>query len=115
MPKVITEQAVIQCVHGGTIQPKPSGPVKLRVDEQRVLVQQDLLGASISNCPNTNALLGQKPCLQVTRITDGLATRFKIDDQPLLLETAQGLTDGLPPIPVQWTVISAGQNPFETS
>lgn len=104
MPKVITEQAVIRCAHGGIIQPQPFGPAKLRVDGKRVLVERDLLGASI-NCPNII-----KPCLRITSITDGLATRFKIGDQHLLLETAKGLTDG----PIQWTVISAGQNKFET-
>lgn len=114
MPAVLTQGSTIACVHGGTVQPKPANH-PMTVDQQSVLVQADLLNAPIAGCTNTNAAAGQKPCLTITAITAGLATTLQVDGQPVLLETAQGLTDAVPPLPVLWQVQSAGQTKLTAS
>jgi hypothetical protein len=114
MPAVLTQGSAIACVHGGTVQPK-SASHPLTVDHQSVLLQSDLLNAPIAGCTNTNTAIGQKPCLMITAITAGLATKLTVTGQPVLLETAQGLTDAVPPLPVLWQVQSAGQSKLTAS
>ena len=108
MPNVVVQSAAIHCVHGGTVMLKPS-QTKLTVTGQAAILRSDLLGASISACTNTNTQLSQKPCLTVTSVIAGVATKLTVDGQGVLLDTAQGLTDCSPPQPVLWTVQSAGQ------
>jgi hypothetical protein len=112
MPNVLTEGSTIQCAHGGTIKPSASQSV-LKVDGQKVLVQSDLPGTTVSNCLNVNA--PAKPCLTVVSVTAGVSTTLKAGGQPVLLEAALGLTDGVPVAPVQWSVASAGQTKLQAS
>jgi hypothetical protein len=106
MPHVLTEDSVVKCIHGGQVQFQAS-QTKLKVDGKAVIVQSDVLVSTVSNCPNTNA--GQTPCLKVTSIIAGLSSNLRVDDQPVMLETARGLTNATPPEPVMWRVESAGQ------
>lgn len=108
MPNVLTEASKLQCSHGGTVKVQASQH-KLKVDGHAVLVQADLLAATVTNCPNTNAPAGQSPCLKVTSIISGIATELMVDGQPVMLETATGLTNATPPAPVLWKVADAGQ------
>ncbi|MGW7528517.1 hypothetical protein [Streptomyces sp. NPDC054783] len=108
MPSVLTTASVLQCIHGGTLT-VPAGSTALMVDGQPVLVQGDLAGAAIAGCANTNASAGQTPCLKVTSVLTGLSTTLTVRGQPVLLDTAQGLTNATPPTPVMWQVVSAGQ------
>ena len=109
MPNVITEASIIQCVHKGTVTASASQNV-LTVDGEKVLVQSDLLSATIA-CPVAPAP-GVKPCTKVVSVTAGVATKLKANGQPVMLETALGLTDGVPPL---WQVASAGQTKLQTS
>lgn len=109
MPNVLTESAVLQCAHGGSVKVQ-AGQQKLKVDGKAVLLQSDLLAATVSNCPNTNAAAGQAPCLKVTSILSGLSTDLLVDGQPVMLENATGLTNATPPLPVMWQVQAAGQS-----
>src|SRR5438477_8406174 len=106
MPNVLIERSVLHCIHGGTVQVQVS-QAKLKVDGQAVILQSDLLKATVSNCPNTNAQAGQTPCLKVTSIISGVSTELVVDSQPAMLETATGLTNATPPAPVMWQVQSA--------
>ena len=108
MPNVLTEGSTLQCVHGGSGKVQASQS-KLKVDGKAVLLQSDLLKATVSDCPNTNAAAGQAPCLKVTSIISGLSTDLTVDGQPVMLENATGLTNATPPLPVLWQVQSAGQ------
>jgi hypothetical protein len=94
-------------MHGGTVQLRASQQ-RLKVDGQAVLVQGDLMGATVSGCPNNNPAAGQTPCLSITAIIGGIATTLAVNGQPVLLETAKGLTNGTPPAPVLWEVKAAG-------
>lgn len=109
MPNVLTEAAVLQCVHGGSVKVQASQH-KLKVDGKAVLLQSDLLAATVSQCPNTDTTKGQTPCLKVTSILSGLSTNLMVDGQPAMLENASGLTNATPPLPVMWQAQSAGQS-----
>ncbi len=108
MPNILTAASVLQCIHGGSVKVQASQS-KLQVDGQAALLQSDLLAATVSNCPNTNAAAGQTPCLKVTSILSGLSTDLLVDGQPVMLENATGLTNATPPLPVMWQVQAAGQ------
>ncbi len=113
MPKVLTESSTLKCTSQGTVN-LTAGQSKLKVDGSKVLVQGDLVGASISGCtivtdPNT----GKKQCMTVVTVLSGTATRLKVDGKPVLLETAAGPTDGLAPAPETFSVQSAGQQKLQ--
>jgi len=108
MPNVLIESSVLQCVHGGKVQLQAS-QAKLKVGGQAVILQSDLLKATVSNCPHTNTQAGETPCLKITSIISGVSTQLVVDGQPAMLETAKGLTNATPPQPVMWQVQSAGQ------
>jgi hypothetical protein len=105
MPMVITSGSVLKCVHQGTVQPVPSQS-KLTVDGNPVLVMGDVMGVPIAACPVTPAP-GVKPCTTAVSMIAGAATKLKVAGKPVLLETANGLTDSVPP--GTWMVQSAGQ------
>jgi hypothetical protein len=108
MPAVLTMASKLVCVHGGTVQiPPVSHP--LSVDGQAVLVQNDVMNAPIPDCPNKGSP-GLVPCTLITAVTAGLSTTLTVSGQAVLLATAQGLTNGAPPLPVLWQVQSAGQS-----
>src|SRR5262245_9166921 len=109
MPYVLTEGSVLQCVHGGSVKVQASQS-KLKVDDKAVLLQRDLLAATVSNCPNKNVAAGQVQCVKVASITGGISTELKVDGQPVMLETATGQTNGSPPTPSLWQVQTVGQS-----
>jgi hypothetical protein len=114
MPAVLTTASTLSCAHGGTLAVQASTSA-LTVGGNPVLVQADLLAATVSSCANTNAQLGQTPCLKVTSVLAGASTLVTVAGQPVMLETAQGLTNATPPLPVMWQVQSAGQTVVEAT
>lgn len=109
MSKVLTMGATIACPHGGSVM-IVSGRTKLTVDGNPVLTAADLIGAPILGCTNTAP--GFTPCLAVASVLAGFSTRLAVDGQPVLLETATGMTNGTPG-PFPWSVRSAGQSKLE--
>jgi hypothetical protein len=114
MPAVLTTASKLVCAHGGelTVQASTSA---LSAGGSPALVQADLLAATVSKCTNTNANAGQTPCLKVTSVLAGASTTLSVGGQPVMLETAQGLTNATPPLPVMWQVSAAGQSVLEAS
>lgn len=112
MPAVLTTASTLKCAHGGTVVVTASQQL-LTAGGSPVLVQADLSTATVAGCPNTVASAGQKPCLVVTSLLVGASTTLSAAGQPVLLETARGLTDAVPPLPVLWQVASAGQTVLE--
>jgi hypothetical protein len=82
------------------------------VDSQAVLVEGDLDGASISGCTTPISQTSQ-PCNTVTQVIGGTAKNLKADNKAVLLDTVQGMTDGVPP--GTWSVQSAGQTMLEAT
>ena len=114
MPTVLTSASTLQCVHGGTVVVTASQQL-LTAASSPVLVEVDLRSATVSGCTNTVASLSQKPCTTITSLLVGASTTLTVNGQPVLLETARGLTDAAPPLPVLWQVASAGQSVLEAT
>jgi hypothetical protein len=117
MPKVLTEDALIQCQHGGRVQVIASQRV-LMAGGRPVLVQGDLDGKPISGCPVVDSSPPaplMKRCLMVVSMTAGGASKLAAGGKPVLLDTAIGFTDGITtPGPTNtWRVVGAGQNTLE--
>jgi hypothetical protein len=103
----LTDRAVLVCLHElGTVQNQPSQTL-VRIDDARVLVDNDPEGRSIGVCPNIGLTI--KPCTSTLKVTVGYSTVLKIDGHAIALDTVMGLTDGTPPGAVQYKVRVAGQ------
>jgi hypothetical protein len=119
MPKVVTTASQIECAHGGTVKVTASQS-KLKVGGNPVLVETDMLTATVSGCktPVTPPPPGptQKPCLKVLSMNAGAATKLAVDGIPVVLDTATGDTDGIsvPPTPL-WSVKDAKETQMEAS
>ena len=105
MPTVLTKSSKLACSHQGTVQVVATQQ-KLTVNGDAVLVMGDLEGKPISGCP-VAVTPSTKPCLTVTSMLAGAATKLSVDGMPVLLDTATGLTDGVPP--GTWSVLTSGQ------
>jgi hypothetical protein len=111
MPNLLTEDSIIQCAHRGrvVVTASQSG---LTVNDRKVLVKDDMLSAVVT-CPAVTST-GIKQCTTVKSILSGVAKTLAVGGQPVLLETAQGLTDGLAGgMPGTWSVTSAGQTKLQ--
>jgi len=108
MPFVLTDQAVIRCGHQGptrgTVKVVASQR-KLTVDGHPVLVAGDLEGKPITGCPLKPP--SNTPCTMLATVLTGQAGRLRVGTRPVLLSTAGGITNGVPP--GRWYVESAGQ------
>jgi hypothetical protein len=105
VPTVLTSASTLVCPHQGTIQ-LIATQTKLKVGSDAVLVVGDLEGKVISGCTVTPSP-STKPCLTVTSMILGAAVKLTADGKPVLLDTATGLTDGVPPS--TWSVQTSGQ------
>jgi hypothetical protein len=112
MPNVITAGSTVKCAHQGTVQLVPSQQV-LNVDGRAVLVMGDLEGKPISGC-TVPATQSSKPCTTVVKMIAGAATKLRAGNKAVLLDTATGLTDGLPAPGNVWTVQTAGQTKLQS-
>jgi hypothetical protein len=109
MPKVLTVASTLVCAHQGTISLSQSQTL-LKVAGKSVLVQGDVDGKSISGC-STPTTSSSKPCMTAVSMTLGAATKLKVGGKAVLLETAMGITDGVPP--GLWSVQTAGQTKLD--
>jgi hypothetical protein len=110
MPAVLTTSSTLKCAHGGTLQVQASTS-QLSAAGSPVLVEADLLAATIPDCPNKNPVAGLLPCVTVTSVLLGQSTNLAVAGQAVLLENATGLTSSTPP--GTWQVVSAGQTVLE--
>ena len=108
MPFVLTSASVLSCGHQGKFVLVPS-QTKLKVDGNPVLVEGDLEKATIAGC--TTPAPG-KLCTKVSSVIVGVAITMAVDGKKVLLDTAMGLTDGVP-APAPWSVTSAGQTKLQ--
>ena len=106
--RTLTEDAILLCDHGGQVH-QATRQSWVTINKRKVLVRPDPEQRSISGCPNTNPLLGIKPCTNSLAVTVGYSTFIKIDGAPVCLDTVTGLTDGTPPGLVKYTVKNPGQ------
>jgi hypothetical protein len=112
MAKVLTADAKVICSHppGGTVQVAASQH-KLKIGGSPVLVMGDMEGKPISGCGNSGPSL--TPCTAVVSTLQGAASKLLAGSKPVLLDTATGITNSLPP--GTWTVQAAGQSKLDAS
>jgi hypothetical protein len=104
---VLTSNAVIQCIHGGTVTITPRTG-RMTIDGGAVLCDGDLVGATIVGCtlaPTTNT----KPCTSIVATMPGSSTpKLVVSTRPAYIASMlQGVTDSVPPGTL--SVVSPGQ------
>lgn len=111
MGAVLTTGSQLRCAHGGTVS-VGVGRAALTVGGRPVLARADVVGRPVSGC-STPSTSSSKPCTTVTSLVAGEATTLTAGGQAVLLASAQGLTDGVPP--GTWSVGSAGHALLEAT
>lgn len=110
MGAVLTETSSVKCNHTGSVQLR-AGQSKLTVNGNKVLVDGDLNGATISSC-TTPSTQSSSPCATVTSALGGVAQKLKVGGSGVLLDTITGPTSGVPP--ATFSVTDAGQTKLTT-
>ena len=76
-----------------------TGSPKMQVSGQPVLLKLGIMGKTVGGCstPPAADVSGPtaKPCLTVTTVSAGEATKLTIGGQPVMLDTLAGQTDGM--------------------
>lgn len=111
MPKVLTSAAVVTCPHKGKVQIMPS-QTTVTAGGNPVLVVGDLDGKPIAGCTQP-ASTSTAPCTATTPMTVGASMKVTVGGKPALLDTAMGITNGVPPGP--YKVDSPGQTKVDAS
>jgi hypothetical protein len=112
MGKVLTTGATVKCSHQGTVDVSSAGQSVMEVGDKPVLVMGDLVGKTISGCSQPQSQ-STSPCKTTTSMLVGAATTMDAGGKAVLLDTAQGLTDSIPP--GTFSVQAAGQSKVEAS
>jgi hypothetical protein len=110
MPKVLTKAAKVKCVHSGDVKVTASTS-RLMVDGDAVLVVGDLDGAQISGCKQPSSSSTSK-CQTTISVLTPPSTLLTVDGKAVLLDTAAGATDSVPP--GTFSVQAAGQSRLES-
>jgi hypothetical protein len=96
--RFLTETALLVCDHElGHVRLAPRQRL-VRIDGQRVLVDDDPEWRPIKGCPNTSPLVGILPCRTTQRVEAGYSDLLRIDGNRVCLDPVTGPTDGVPPI-----------------
>ena len=72
---------------------------KLKVNGSPVLLQTNINGQPVTGCGTLPASdvsgVTAKPCTSVSAVSAGAALKLKVNEQPVMLETLKGSTDGM--------------------
>jgi hypothetical protein len=105
---LLTENSVIVCAHkNGRVKNQPSQDF-VTIEGQRILVENDPEGRSISGCPNLGPTI--KPCGTTLKVKVGYSELLTVNGKPICLDTLNGYTDGTPPGVVTYEVFDVRQN-----
>jgi hypothetical protein len=111
--KFLTEKALLVCDHElGHVRIAPRQSL-VRIDGERVLVDDDPERRPIKGCPNTSPLVGILPCRTTYRVEAGYSDLLRIDGHRVCLDPVTGRTDGVPPI-FHYLVRRPGQSLVES-
>jgi hypothetical protein len=105
---LLSQDAVLVCDHASGIVGIVPTQEWVRVEGRLLLVDNNPEDRPIVGCPNYGATI--KPCIKTLRVDQGYSRFLRIDDRSLCLDSVKGLTDGTPPMTVQYTVRSPGQH-----
>ncbi len=96
MAGVLTTSSKVICGHGGTV--STSSSAKLKVSGNPVLLKTGIAQQAISGCTTTVKPPPpgpvSKPCISVTSVDSGEATKLKAGGNPVILDLLTGQTDG---------------------
>ena len=101
MPAILQQGAVIQCPHGGTVNPVPTN-FKVRINGAPALLVSDLF--LVAGCP---FMIGTKPSPCITVEWQSLANKVKVNGTAVLLQSSIGLCKS-PEQAVQGVAIVSG-------
>jgi hypothetical protein len=105
---LLTENSVIVCAHKmGHVKNEPSQDF-VTIEGQRLLIETDPEGRSISGCPNYGPTI--KPCSNTLKVKVGYSELLTVNGKAICLDTLNGLTDGTPPGVVVYQVADVQQN-----
>ena len=105
--KILTQDAVLVCDHASGIVGIVPTQAWVTIERRLVLVDCDPEDRPIVGCPNYGATI--KPCVKTLRVDQGYSDFLRIDGKRICLDSVKGLTDGTPPMSVQYTVRAPGQ------
>ncbi|HEY7199040.1 MAG TPA: hypothetical protein VIC57_02455 [Candidatus Dormibacteraeota bacterium] len=111
--RVLTERALIVCDHELGRVHQAVRQSLVRVDGERMLVDDDPERRPIRGCPNTNPLVGILPCRHTLRVQAGYSDLLRIDGHRICLDPVTGRTDGVPAI-FHYLVRDPGQRLVES-
>ena len=96
MPNILTTDSTVHCGHNGSVAIEGVG--KLCVNGNKVLSKTGIMGKSIasSECQNPILPTTNNKCSNVSSVILGEATKLTTGREPVMLDTLQGTTDGLP-------------------
>ncbi|MEU5261568.1 hypothetical protein [Amycolatopsis sp. NPDC021455] len=104
MTAVLTTASTLLCAHQLPVK-LTSGQTSLRVDSDPAVTESDVTGMTF-NCGFTSG----PPCTSIKAVTLGVSAALKVGDDPVLLQSAQGLTNVGP-----WTIGAGGQTKLEAA
>jgi len=110
MGKVLVEASKVKCgaaaPHLGSI--AMSGAARLVVDGSKVLTKVSVLGPAretpFPGCNNPNNTGG--PCAKIASMSDGAATRLKVDGEFVVLDSLKASTNNASDVMVDSTLIN---------
>ena len=105
--KLLSQDAVLVCDHASGLVGIVPTQAWVKVEGRLLLVDNNPESRPIVGCPNYGATI--KPCLTTLKVDQGYSAFLRIDGRSICLDTVKGLTDGTPPMTVQYTVRTPGQ------
>jgi hypothetical protein len=105
--ELLTVNAVVRCGHDGRVE-NVARQGYVTIGSVPVLVAHDPRGRTVVGCPNVGPTM--KPCTTTLAVDTGYSGWIRIDGNPVVLSTLDGLTDGTVPGTVHYTVRDPGQD-----
>jgi hypothetical protein len=105
--ELLTEDADLRCAHELGKVGIVASQDWVRIEDRRVLVENDPESRAIGGCPNYGPAI--KPCVSTLAVQQGYSSLVRIDGRRACLDTVEGLTDGTPPGTVRYQVRDSGQ------
>jgi hypothetical protein len=96
MPEAITTQSQVVCGHQGKAV-LTAGQSKLTISGAPALVVGDMQKATLVPASCTNVGPGLLPCVALSPLPGGVASRLKVDGLGVLLADLKGTTSSTPP------------------
>jgi hypothetical protein len=97
MAGVLITSSTVTCGHSGNV--VVTSTQKLKVGNNPVLVKVSIADKSIAGCTTAPASDASgptaKPCKKVSLVSNGEATKLKVNGQAVMLDTLSGETDGM--------------------